>query len=94
MIFLRPIVIRSEEQSANVTADRYDYMRTEQKKTQPQKAPLLQEYPAPILPPDEKGNVGGGGLVRIVPSTSSGATPVPQPVPESPLIDLTTKPKQ
>lgn len=89
MVFLRPIVIRGEEQSANVTADRYDYMRNEQKGTQPQKAFLLPEMPAPVLPPDNKGVVGGGGLVRIVPSTTSSTQ---SGAPDAPLIDL-TKPR-
>ena len=94
MVFLRPIVIRSEEQSANVTADRYDYMRTEQKNTQPQPAVLLPNMTAPVLPPDEKGQVGGNGLVKIVPGAANGRQiEVPQAVPDAPLIDL-TKPKQ
>lgn len=91
MIFLRPIVIRSEEQSAHVTADRYDYMRTEQKNTQPKPSALLQDYPAPVLPADENGKVGGGGLVKIVPTA---ARNMPPAVSDAPLIDLSTKPKQ
>jgi general secretion pathway protein D len=90
MVFLRPIVIRNEEQSANVTADRYDYMRTQEKATQPQSALLLPNLKAPIMPPDEKGQVGGDGLVKMPPSptgvTPSGAN-------EPPVIDL-TNPKQ
>jgi general secretion pathway protein D len=86
MVFLRPIVIRSEEQSANVTADRYNYMRNEQQTTQPQKAFLLPEMVAPVLPPDEKGQVGGGGLVKMVPSTRSSKQSA---APEAPVIDLT-----
>ncbi len=92
MVFLRPIVIRSEEQSAHVTADRYDYMRSEQNHTQPQKAFLLPTVPAPVLPADQKGVVGGGGLVKLVPSTNGNGLP-PAP-PEEPVIDMTTKPKQ
>jgi general secretion pathway protein D len=84
MVFLRPIVIRNEEQSANVTADRYDYVRNEQKNTQPQKAFLLPDMPAPVLPLDDKGVVSGGGLVKIVPGTGS----TPSGVPEAPVIDL------
>jgi general secretion pathway protein D len=98
MIFLRPIVIRSAEQSAKVTADRYDYVRNEQKLTQPKPSTVLQNYPAPILPPDQNGHVGGGGLVKIVPS-ATGVVPVAPaaidtPLIDTPLIDLTTKPKQ
>jgi general secretion pathway protein D len=93
MVFLRPIVIRSEEQSANVTADRYNYMRAEQNHTQPQQAFLLPTVPAPVLPADEKGVVSGSGLIKLVPSTGAGNATPPAP-PEAPVIDLTTKPKQ
>jgi general secretion pathway protein D len=99
MIFLRPVVIRSEEQSAKVTADRYDYMRNEEQNTQPKKAAMLQDYPAPVLPPVENGQVSGAGLLKVTPGAASGvplATPLAAPTatPEAPLIDLTTKPKQ
>ncbi len=96
MVFLRPIVIRNEEQSAHVTADRYDYMRTEEQSAQPVKAVLLPDMKAPVMPPDEKGKVGGGGMVQPLPNPK----PQPQPVTPvqidgngTPLIDL-TKPKQ
>jgi len=96
MVFLRPIVIRNEEQSAHVTADRYDYMRTEEQSAQPLKAVLLPDMKAPVMPPDEKGKVGGGGMVQPLPNPK----PQPQPVTpvqidgnQTPLIDL-TKPKQ
>ncbi|MFI4941284.1 MAG: type II secretion system secretin GspD, partial [Burkholderiales bacterium] len=77
MVFLRPIVIRNEEQSANLTADRYDYVRNEQKGTQPQKAFLLPDMSAPVLPQDEKGMVGGGGLVKLAPGAGSTPTGAP-----------------
>jgi general secretion pathway protein D len=94
MIFLRPIVIRSEEQSAKVTADRYDYMRTEQQETQPKPALLLQDYQAPVLPRADAGQVGGGGLVKIVPGGPTTLPVAPPTAPDAPVIDLTTKPKQ
>jgi general secretion pathway protein D len=96
MVFLRPIVIRNVEQSAHVTADRYDYMRTEEQSAQPLKAVLLPDMKAPVMPPDEMGKVGGGGMVQPLPNPK----PQPQPVTPvqidgtgTPLIDL-TKPKQ
>jgi len=96
MVFLRPIVIRNVEQSAHVTADRYDYMRTEEQSAQPLKAVLLPDMKAPVMPPDDMGKVGGGGMVQPLPSPK----PQPQPVTPvqidgtgTPLIDL-TKPKQ
>lgn len=92
MIFLRPIVIRNEEQSAHVTADRYDYMRSEQMGTQPAKSTVLQNYPAPVLPPSVNGQVGGSGLVKPFPITGAnggngaGAQQVPA---DAPMVDLT-----
>jgi general secretion pathway protein D len=94
MIFLRPIVIRSEEQSAKVTADRYDYMRNEQSSTQPQPAPLLQSYPAPVLPEVKNGQVGGAGLMQVAPAAASPNVSTVPVAPDVPVIDLTNKPKQ
>jgi general secretion pathway protein D len=99
-LFLRPIVIRNEEQSAHVTADRYDYMRNEEQKVQPASAVLLPDMTAPVMPSLQNGKVGGNGLAQPLPDKA------PQPVqpvqvqpaaPDNsnlPLIDLTTKPKQ
>ncbi len=87
MIFLRPLVIRNSEQSAHVTADRYDYMRNEEIATQPVRAALMQDMKAPVVPPDNNGKVGGDGLVQPYPDRL--ATPIthwqqqPQQQPQS-----------
>ncbi len=94
MVFLRPIVIRNSEQSSHVTADRYDYMRSEELRSQPHSAVLLPDMKAPVVPTDENGHVGGGGLVQPLPAKLQ--QPQAQVVPDggnAPLIDL-TKPKQ
>ena len=101
MVFLRPLVIRNTEQSAHVTADRYDYMRTEETLTQPVRAALMQDMKGPVVPPNANGKVGGDGLVQPYPEKSGGAPVQPQSsapviIPDSgstPLIDL-TKPKE
>jgi general secretion pathway protein D len=62
MVFLRPHVIRNSQDSANVTLDRYDYMRRVQSAVQPEKHWALPDMQAPILPPAN---------VRAVPSASS-----------------------
>ena len=106
MVFLRPLVIRNSDQSAHVTADRYDYMRTEEQQTQPVRAALMQDMKGPVVPPNQSGKVGGGGLVQPYPEklNSSGmpqeqapqSQQAPVVLPDSgstPLIDL-TKPKQ
>jgi general secretion pathway protein D len=100
MVFLRPLVIRNTEQSAHVTADRYDYMRTEETNTQPVRAALMTDMTAPVVPPNQGGRVGGGGMVQPYPEKpAGGAQPQssqPVIVPDNggtPVIDL-TKPKQ
>jgi hypothetical protein len=60
-------------------------MRNEQKGTQPQKAFLLPDMSAPVMPPDEKGVVGGGGLVKIVPNANGGVQAAPA---DTTVIDL------
>ncbi|MEH6499581.1 MAG: type II secretion system secretin GspD [Pseudoalteromonas distincta] len=51
MIFLRPYVIRDAEASRGLTQDRYDFMRMQQSRAQPDRHPLLPDINAPILPP-------------------------------------------
>jgi general secretion pathway protein D len=96
MVFLRPLVIRNTEQSAHVTADRYDYMRNEETVTQPVRAALMTDMAAPVVPPNQNGKVGGGGLVQPFPEKApspQAIQQVTQPDGSTPLIDL-TKPKQ
>lgn len=96
MVFLRPLVIRNTEQSAHVTADRYDYMRNEETVTQPVRAALMTDMAAPVVPPNQNGKVSGGGLVQPFPEKApspQAIQQVTQPDSGTPLIDL-TKPKQ
>jgi len=51
MVFLRPHVIRSSEDSRSVTLDRYNYMRRAQSVVQPGDHWALPDMNAPILPP-------------------------------------------
>jgi general secretion pathway protein D len=68
MVFLRPTVIRNNEQSVNVAADRYEFIRNAEVKGQVPKTILLPEMPAPTLPPLEKGRPGGNTLVNPDPA--------------------------
>lgn len=56
MIFLRPIVVRNEEEAQQIVTDRYDYMRTIQKNTQPEQRFGLPNMQAPVLPPNSDSN--------------------------------------
>ena len=68
MVFLRPTVIRNSEQSANVVADRYDYIRNAEVSGQPSQTVLLPEMIAPILPQFDQGRPAGGVLLNVAPS--------------------------
>ena len=51
MVFLRPTVIRNNEQSANLSNGRYDYIRNAQSEAQPETKLVLPNFGAPLLPP-------------------------------------------
>jgi general secretion pathway protein D len=74
MVFLRPVVIRSKEQSTSLATDRYDYMLGQQQAIKPPESILVQDLGQPMLPPLQNGTPVGGGTV---------AQPVP-PAPPSP----------
>ncbi len=74
MVFLRPTVIRSDEQSVAVASDRYDYIRGAQQGVRPYPNVLLPTDEVPQLPPLDGGSpVGGALLNRAPPSSSSSA---------------------
>ncbi|MBC7453526.1 MAG: type II secretion system secretin GspD, partial [Massilia sp.] len=52
MIFLRPVIVRSKEDSNSIAADRYDYMRSAgQRAAAPQDSIVMPDYGSPVLPP-------------------------------------------
>lgn len=91
MVFLRPTIIRSASQNADVAADRYGYIRNTQVTSQPEPTLLLPNMAVPILPPLENGrpvnSLGGAMLQRplkpadaqpqAVPPAAPGAVPAP-----------------
>lgn len=50
MVFLRPVVVRNEDQAQGIVTNRYDYMRQLQKENQPDKRFGLPNMEAPVLP--------------------------------------------
>ncbi|MRW86401.1 type II secretion system protein GspD [Pseudoduganella sp. FT26W] len=92
MVFLRPVVIRSKEQSISLATDRYDYMRGQQENIQPPEGALVKDLGQPVLPALQNGApVGGGGIAAPVPPAplpsrlpggASNIQPAPQPVPQ------------
>jgi general secretion pathway protein D len=51
MVFLRPVVMRDQAASSQLSLDRYDLIRAQQKDMQPQQRLLLPINDAPVLPP-------------------------------------------
>ena len=52
MVFLRPVVIRNQDDANVMTSDRYDYMRQKQVNSQPESSVLLNKVnAAPVLDP-------------------------------------------
>ncbi|MES2126944.1 MAG: type II secretion system secretin GspD, partial [Pseudomonadota bacterium] len=51
MVFLRPVIVRSKEESGALAADRYDYMRSAGQDVKPQETNvMLRELGSPVLP--------------------------------------------
>lgn len=55
MVFLRPYVVRTPEDSRGLVTDRYDYMRSKNIDNLPEKRLTMPEFGAPLLPPLESG---------------------------------------
>ena len=83
MVFLRPTVIRSNEQSVNVAGDRYNLMRNIEINATPQPSWVLPDAGTPVLPPLQNGRPQGGQLLNpngpSTPPNSSPNTSSPAP---------------
>jgi general secretion pathway protein D len=88
MVFLRPVVIRSKEQSTSLATDRYDYMRSQQEAILPPDSILVKDLGQPMLPKLQNGApVSGGAVAAPVP-------PAPVPVRVPGAATDTSKPQQ
>lgn len=76
MVFLRPTVIRSNQQSVNVAGDRYDFIREVQVDSRGSSV-ILPEVKTPVLPPMQDGRPVGGALLNLPPESRSEGQPVP-----------------
>jgi general secretion pathway protein D len=61
MVFIRPTIIRNNEQSVNLAADRYDYIRNAEISGQPN-TNGLPKTEVPQIPPLKDGQISGGVL--------------------------------
>lgn len=87
MVFLRPIIIRSNEQNVSLAGDRYDYIRNAEIAGQPERTIVLPNMDAPQLPPLQDGRMVGGPLVNQAELGAPANTPpaLPQnPAPQEP----------
>lgn len=64
MVFLRPTIVRNNEQSMNLSQDRYDYIRNAQIAGQPERTIVLPNMDALQLPALQDGRMVGGPLVQ------------------------------
>jgi general secretion pathway protein D len=92
MVFLRPTVIRTGEQNANIAADRYDYIREAQLKAQPEPTLVLPTMAAPTLPPLEHGRPVGGAMLQQSPQPHIIKQPSLQVVPAPVLVPMSAPP--
>jgi general secretion pathway protein D len=51
MVFLKPVVIRTQKDLTDLSLDRYDSIRAQQKDAQPEKSRLMDINDAPVIPP-------------------------------------------
>ena len=90
MIFLRPVVVRSKDQSNTIAADRYDFMRAAGLAAQPKDDSfMLRDLGAPVLPVLSNGQPPAGGAMAplppkplVIPAPAAATAPVPAPAPD------------
>jgi general secretion pathway protein D len=83
MVFLRPIIIRNNEQNVSLAGDRYDYIRNAEIAGQPERTIILPNMDAPQLPPLQDGRMVGGSLVnKTAPDNPANTQPELSPAPQ------------
>jgi general secretion pathway protein D len=83
MVFLRPTVIRTAEQSNHVVTDRYEYIRGVQSAGQAARN-LLPDAHTPMLPPLQDGRPAGPPLLNNEPRFPAGTLTNPPPIAPGP----------
>ena len=78
MVFLRPTVIRTNEQSVNLSSDRYNYIRNAEIVAQPEPTMVLPNIGTPVLPELKDGRMVNGPLYNLRPA-NNGPTQTSQP---------------
>lgn len=98
MVFLRPTIIRGDEQSVNLAGDRYDYIRNEEILGLPEQSKFLPNLDKPQLPQLQGGKIQGNKLFNRVDKDAlfnnavtgseevSRPAPPPSPAPQQPAV--------
>ena len=82
MVFLRPTIIRTNEQSVRLTGDRYEFIRNVELAGKPERTIVLPNMNAPQLPELVDGKLVGGLLYnKVVPVNPVTVPPIPAPAP-------------
>jgi general secretion pathway protein D len=94
MVFLRPTIIRSDEQSVDLAGDRYDYIRNEEILGLPEKSSMLPNLDKPQLEPLQRGKISGNKLFnridksalfnKFLQGSPEISQPPPSPAPQQP----------
>jgi general secretion pathway protein D len=96
MVFLRPVIVRSAEQSDSLVTDRYDYIRGAEMTAQPKPAFGIPSMEAPLIPPLVNGRPAGGTMLQqalpLQPAAVNGAQPGSVPQPTQQVLPPTTAP--
>ncbi len=89
MVFLRPTVIRSNEQSVDLASDRYNFIRNAEIAAEPESKLTLPDMGAPLMPELKEGQLDSGllfnrmdkGVLFENPATASKDNAIIDPVP-------------
>jgi general secretion pathway protein D len=54
MVFLRPVVVRDSDSASRLSLDRYDQIRAQQQRAQPEPSFVMPINESPVLPPIER----------------------------------------
>lgn len=101
MVFLRPTIIRSDEQSVDLAGDRYDFIRNQEIIGLPERSSMLPNLDQPQLDPLQNGKIQGNKLFNLIDKStlhskmapgSPGASP--PPVPPAPPVQQQAAPQQ
>jgi general secretion pathway protein D len=74
MVFLRPVVIRTQQDATDLSLDRYDSIRAQQKETQPERSRVMQINDAPVIPP-LRAPAGSAPALPVAPAAAAASAP-------------------